>query len=317
MGELSKYVGEVGEGIGKTFFDIIGWKFSFENDSIVCMKKEKHARGKTKQRLTHGIDRAFSYISKVESQTIQNVFISCKNTFDKYPANPVTKFKEHIDDLIIGMECFKYSQIRKDLVSIHSGISNSNDVGLLFWISCHEDTYDNVIEKVKNCRIESDYQYGTLYIVDNSTINFHIKSIDHINKKFKDYVWSYYIPETSVSYGDNTITKRTKILPIEFINTPFLYFVLDSKINKQEQPKFLIITKDSFDETTLSLYVNAARQLTNELTNDFIFAFPDFNSLKDQSVVSKIKMMQPEDLPIEISVTNYNNQGVRELYDGK
>ncbi|HEI6800647.1 TPA: hypothetical protein SJ395_002271 [Yersinia enterocolitica] len=106
-------------------------------------------------------------------------------------------------------------------------------------------------------------------------------------------------------------------MPIEFINTPFLYFVLDSKINKQEQPKFLIITKDSFDETTLSLYVNAARQLTNELTNDFIFAFPDFNSLKDQSVVSKIKMMQPEDLPIEISVTNYNNQGVRELYDGK
>ncbi|NHB86197.1 hypothetical protein [Photorhabdus tasmaniensis] len=182
MGELSRYVGEVGENIANTFFDRIGWGASISDTTLPCLYKNKHSANKKSPRTTHGIDKLFSYVSNVEYHTIQNVYISCKNTLKAYPASPTTKFKGHINDLIIGLECFKRSIIKRDITSRFKGYSTQNDAGVLFWISCDENTYDNVIEKVSTCRIDTDFEFGNIYIIDNAIVNFHIKILDFIEK---------------------------------------------------------------------------------------------------------------------------------------
>lgn len=311
MGELSKYVGEIGEDIAKVFFQRIGWGASLENESLSCLKQQKHKEKNTEKRNTHGIDRLFSYISSVEYYTVQNVFISCKNTSNEYLKNPVSKFKEYMGELIWGLECFKRSVKKRDILAKFSGYSNSNDVGVLFWISIHENTYDNLIEKIKSARIESDFEYGNIYIIDNEIVNFHMKALDYIEEEFKNHEWSYYLTETAIAYGDKSITRKTKTLPVEYINSNYLSFVLEDKELVNAKPKFLIITKDNFNSEALGMYINAAREFTSEMTTDYHFSFPDYNKAQHQNEVNESLMNAPDNLIISVKVNTYNSQGVR------
>ena len=82
MGELSKTIGEIGENITGNFFDLIGCSNAIPNESLSCLKQTKHARKESKKgkRETHGIDYLYSYRSHLESNTVNNLVISVKNT---------------------------------------------------------------------------------------------------------------------------------------------------------------------------------------------------------------------------------------------
>lgn len=315
MGELSKYVGEVGENIAKTFFDRIGWGESISNQTLPCLYKAKHSTSKNSQRKTHGIDRLFSYVSNVEYQSIQNVYISCKNTLKPYPATPTTIFKEHMNDLIVGLECFKRSIIKRDITSRFNGYSTQYDAGVLFWISCDENTYDNVIEKVSSCRLDTDYEFGNIYIIDNSIVNFHIKILDFIEHKFTGYNWNYYLYETAMGYADKSLTRKTKILPVEYINSRFITFVLNNNSNIGEKPKLIIFTKDNFNKDNLEMYIHVAREFTSEMTTDYFIAFPDYNKIQHDSDVNHVMMSMPDDLEINLDIGTFTDLGVRGMYN--
>ncbi|MDN7223071.1 GapS4a family protein [Providencia stuartii] len=315
MGELSKYVGEVGESIAKTFFERIGWGASISNKTLPCLYKSKHSTSENKQRTTHGIDRLFSYVSNVEYHAIQNIYISCKNTLKSYPASPVSTFKEHMNDLIIGLECFKRSVIKSEITSRFKGYSTQYDAGVLFWISCDKNTYDNVIEKVSSCRLDTNYEFGNIYIIDNSIVNFHIKILDLIEKNFTGYSWHYYLYETAMGYADKSLTRKTKILPVEYINSRFITFVLINKLNAQEKPKFIIFTKDNFNKDNLEMYIHVAREFTSEMTTDYYIIFPDYDKIQHESDVSHVIMSMPEELEININVGTFTDSGVRGMYN--
>lgn len=315
MGELSKYFGQIGENIAKVFFEKIGWKDLIQNQTLPCIYKIKHELKKGKERNTHGIDNLFSYLSQTESATIQNVYISCKNTSKPYPSNPTLTFKNHMQDLIYGLECFKNSHLKHEITNHFSGFSNQKDSGVLFWISCNEMTYNNVIDKIKSCRIEFDYDFGNIYIIDNEIAMFHIKLVNYIESNFKNYNWSYYLPETGITYSDKSIIRRTKILPVEFINSKFIAFRLDNVNSNDNKPVLLIATKDNFNKINLEMYIHVAREYTSEITNKYYFLFPDFNKIEHEPDVKQVKMSIPEDLKISFEIDSYNYQGIRGLYN--
>ena len=119
MGEYSKVIGEIGENIVDNFLNLIGWNNIESNLTLPCQKPVKHAKDDSKQRNTHGIDVLFTYKTPLEQNTIQNIIISVKHTANSYPNNPKSKFKEHIQDLVQTLECFRYSELkteRKNLV---------------------------------------------------------------------------------------------------------------------------------------------------------------------------------------------------------
>ena len=60
MGEKSKTIGEIGENITGNFFDLIGWRNALPNESLKCLKPQKHARKDSKKRKTrHSWDGLF------------------------------------------------------------------------------------------------------------------------------------------------------------------------------------------------------------------------------------------------------------------
>ncbi|SLM61297.1 MULTISPECIES: GapS4a family protein [Dickeya] len=315
MGELSRYVGEVGENIAKVFFERIGWGASLSDTPLPCIHSDKHALKKGTPRTTHGVDRLFTYISNVEYQAIQNVYISCKNTLKPYPAAPVTTFKKHMNDLITGLECFRRSQLKRDVTSRFKGYSNQIDTGVLFWVSCAKDTYDNVVEKISSCRLDTDYEFGNVFIVDNDVVNFHMKVLNYIETKFTGQYWSYYLSETSMNYADKKLTRKTKILPVEYLNSRFIAFVVENPLLPDDKPKFIIVCKDGFSKNNLEMYIQASREYTSEMTNNYLFVFPDYNKIEHDTDVKQVRMSLPDQLDILFSVDTYNDHGVRGMHN--
>lgn len=315
MGELSKHIGEIGEEIAEVFFTKIGWKNLLSNETLPCIHQKKHSLQQNSPRQTHGIDKLFSYMSKTESGTIQNVYISCKNSKKAYLPNPTGTFKSHIKDLISGLECFKRSQLKHNIAKQFKGCPNQIDAGVLFWISCEKDTYDNVIDKIASCRIDFNFDFGNIYIIDNAVALFHIKILDYIESSFKDFKWSYYLPETAMGYSDKSLTRQSNMLPVEFINSKFIVFRLDNTKLSNDKPILLIVTKDNFTKSNLEMYIHAAREYTSEITNKYHFIFPDYSKIDHESDVQNVKMALPPDLDISVTVNSFNNLGIRGLYN--
>lgn len=316
MGELSKYIGEIGEDIAKNFFEKVGWKSVIQNETIQCIHPQKHKDG-TRKRTTHGVDILFSYISQTEPATLQHVYVSCKNTSNPYPQNPTNTFKTYLKDLIIGLECFKHSKLKYGIAESFNGFSNQIDTGVLFWISCDKETNDNVIDKIKFCRIDNSFDFGNIYVIDNEIALFHTKIIDYIEKTFKEHEWSYYLPETGIVYADKSITRNTKILPVEFINSRFITFRLDNTNSTNNKPILLIATKDDFTKDNLGMYIQVAREYTSEITTEYYFLFPNYNKIENSSEVNNVKMALPEKLQISFEVASFNSERIRGLYNGQ
>lgn len=293
MGELSKTIGEIGENITANFFELIGWNNTLPNESIGCLKPQKHVRKESKKgkRETHGIDYLYSYRSQLESNTVNNVVISVKNTNDPYPNNPVNKFKDHITDLAHTIECFNSSPLKLAQHKKFKHYKKSNDIGVIFWLSQNDETYHDVVAKLENCRIDSDLNFGAIYVVDNLRIEFIFQVVKHLKISFPDHEKLFYYPDTSMNYGDSEIIQYGKSLPVEYINSPVIPFLL--KQGKGEIDTFCIAVRDNFDEDEMPELIQAARRYTNGITCNYLFLYPNYvKSKHHKSVLNAINTFE-------------------------
>ncbi len=171
MGEWSKKIGEKGEAIVGELLNLIGWGNAQNNLTLKCIKGRNHGTSKN-PKTTHGIDHLISYPSQLISRTVDNVVISDKCTFDLYPSSINSKYKEHHNDLAMTLECFRRSETRRNSISNFSGIDNSRDVGVLFWISLRDSEDKDVISQIARVRNVDLYNYKTIYVVDNKRASF-------------------------------------------------------------------------------------------------------------------------------------------------
>jgi hypothetical protein len=293
MGERSKTIGEIGENITKNFFDLIGWSHTLSNKSLGCLKPQKHANKSSKKgkRETHGIDCLYSYRSPLENKTINNVVLSVKNTDAPYPNNPVSKFKEYIADLAQTIECFTGSQLKVEQLKKIKHCKKSNDIGVIFWLSQSDETYDDVAAKLVNCRVDSDLKFGSIYLVDNQRIKFIFQVVNHLKLSFPNCEILFYYPDTSMNYADSKIERHGKSLPVEYINSPIIPFLL-----KQGEGKidiFCIAVSDSFNSEEMPELIQVAKKYTNDLTCEFLFLFPNYvKSKHHDSIINAINSFE-------------------------
>jgi hypothetical protein len=142
-----------------------------------------------------------------------------------------------------------------------------------------------------------------------------MKILDYIESKFPGHQWFYYLSETSIGYADKSLTRKTKILPVEYINSKFIAFVLENKSLTEDKPRFFIFTKDNFSKDNLEMYINAAREFTSEMTNKYHMVFSDYNKINHESDVQNVLMGMPSNLDISVTIDTFNNFGVRGMYN--
>ncbi len=306
MGELSKKIGEIGENITNNFFSLIGWENALPNQTLVCLKAQKHARKESKKKLreSHGIDYLLNYRSALESNTVDNIVISVKNSNSEYPNNPVKKFKEHIKDLAHTIECFNRSPLKSEQLKKYHGYKKTNDTGVLFWLSHHNETYHDVISKLESCRLDKDLKFSSIYVVDNKRIEFIFKIVNHLKSKYQDREILLYYPETSLNYEDKQTLRAGSCLPVEYINSPVIPFVLRTK--NEELDIFCIATSDNFDSGELPQLIQAAKEYTNEMKCDYLFLYPNYIKAEHNESVINAKSLFENNLSNKIEVMSFN-----------
>jgi hypothetical protein len=286
MGEWSKKIGDAGETIVEDFFDIIGWSDAQHGLDIKCTKPNDHSSGKN-PRKTHGIDFLFSYPTPLIDNSLDNLIISSKFSSEKYPANPVSKFKDHFKDLATAVECFKRSPERQDLNSNFLGIEKVNDIGVLFWLSNHEESDDDVISKVSRSQIDNQLVFESIYLVDNFRISFLYDTMSFVKKEFQDSEVEYFYPDTGKNINPLSLRNSGKILPVQYINTSILPLRIE---NDQSGITLVLSVIDNFDKDYLKRLMGLAQRITSNFAANTLILFPNYNSLKHDNIVKSTKI---------------------------
>jgi hypothetical protein len=285
MGEWSRRIGEVGEDVVGEFLSLIGWGDSQRNLTLPCMKGQRHGKGE-KSRTTHGIDFFFSYESQLSARTLDHLVISVKYTLDPYPTSPNSKFKEHFLDLAKTMECFKGSEIRQSSNSQFSSVDNARDVGVLFWLTNNTSGTNDIIQRVARVHNVDDFNYNSIYIVDNKRISFIYDTIKYLSSSRPNSEIEFFYPNTGRNYMPLNRELSGKTLPVEFINSSVLPLKLSDKDNNKT---FVLAAMDDFQRDHLKRLMGISLEMTSSFAKDILILFPNFDQILHENQVNEAK----------------------------
>ncbi|MEL6722793.1 MAG: hypothetical protein AAFP10_06180 [Pseudomonadota bacterium] len=315
MGEKSKKIGEIGENIVENFFSLIGWKNTLKGQSIKCLKPKKHALLNSKSKSTHGIDFLFCYKSLLESKTIESIVISVKHSENSYENSPKKVFNKHVADLAYSLECYKNSELKSEQTKSFKSCSKSKDTGILFWLSSYEETYDNIIEKIHDTRLEKNLKFESFYVVDNNRMHFLYDALTWAKQSFNNRKIEFYYPETSLSYEDKSISRSGNILPIEFITSPILPLIIRG-VSSDDLDTFCLISMDRIDQDAVKCLIQVAREYTHEINCKYTLAFPNYVPSHHTDLVKKAKNGFDAKITEKLSVFSFRPD-YRSLNDGE
>lgn len=299
MGEKSKLIGEYGEKSVENFLKLIGWGKSHQNIEFQCSNE-------THKKRTHGLDFFFTYKSPLVDSVLKKINISVKFTDLPYPNSPSSTFKSHFDDLTKAIECFKLSQESKEIVSNIRNYSQSEEVGLLFWLTNNETSYNDLIPKLASVRFSEVYNYDSLYIVDNKRIDFIYKSLKYSLSRFKNCDITFFYPDTGKNIIPTTKRNFGKTLPVEYINTSILPLRIEETSTKKTT--LALYTIEPFNTKDLKRLISLSKELSKSWPSNVIILFPEYNELSNASEVRIAKSAFEEESNMDqISVESYND----------
>ena len=306
MGEKSKLIGEYGERSVENFLKLIGWGEPPKGNYFKC-SNEKHINKDTKkQKTTHGIDFFYAYKSPLVDSVLKKVNVSVKYSNEIYPNTPNSKFKEYFEDLVTAIECFKFTPELKEIINSIKGYSNSEDIGVLFWLTNNSDSYNDLIPKLSSINLTTEFNYHSLYVVDNKRIDFIYLSLKYAISRFNNSDINFFYPDTGKNIIPTTKKNFGKILPVEFLNTSILPLRIEDEFSKQTT--LALFTIDPFDGEDLKRLISLSQELSKSWPSKILICFPDYNELNHSREV-RIAKNNFEDAKFtnNISVESFND----------
>lgn len=272
MGEWSKSIGEHGEDIVFSFLKFIGWKAAIKGIDVNCIRPTAH-QVSSSERSTHGIDYVYTSQSPLEDGVLKHLCISSKFSTQAYPTSPANTFKSHFTDLAIAMECFKRSPQKKQLNTGYTGISAEVVSGVLFWINDKDDKDHDVVTEVAGCRGLDDFQYGTIYVVDNRRASFLYEAISYIRNTFGSANVKFLYPSTGKNVDPSQRIATGDVLPAEYLTSGIIPFF----IHEGDKKKLAVCCDDDFSTEGLRRLIGYLGSVALDFPQQVLIAFPDYN----------------------------------------
>jgi hypothetical protein len=286
MGEISKKRGEFGEMVVEQLLRIIGWDNPLTGREIECHKPLDHSIS-TKDRKDHGVDFVYQYACPLFSDTQQFVLVSSKYN-DSYPSSPGTKFKSHLRDIAYAVDCFRKSNLRSKLKEQNIR-SDSKIAGVIFWID-NGSSYNDVIDRLLDFRIEDDLEFDTVYLVDNHRADFLFDTIDFAQKKFPEpeHIIEFIHPNTGYNSTAKNRLTSSPVLPVQYINNSILPIKVTSAT--QDHGFLLLNCIDPFEEDYFRKLISLAQKLTENWVQKVFILFPEYNGNVHGEKVEDVKL---------------------------
>ncbi len=276
MGEKSKKSGEIGEEISKKLLELIGWRNSLQNVTIVCNNK-KHVNEAGNPRQTHGEDLIFIYHNPFHDDRTDIVHVSVKNSLVAPPgaATLKKKFKDHFTELQETIACAKYSNEVKDICDAHGTRSKNNHSGLLIWL--HDDASNlecDIKPQLSSVRLDEEALFP-VYLIDNSRAAFLIRIIDDISVRFSGKSSDFFYPQIGTNLYDKE-KRSAKILPLELIASDIVPFLVRSP----DSVELVIYADQAFSKGSYKKILSYALKFSAGLVQKIHIGMPDYNAVR-------------------------------------
>lgn len=309
MGEWSRKVGEKGEKIVEYFFnEILGYKTALDDETIECIKGEKHKTNKSKK-TTHGVDGLVSSVSPLEDNVLEIGVISVKYTSKKYPNSPKTEFKKHIRDLAYTLECFKYSKLLSNTKKQFQNIDRTDITGILVWTSNKSENNENIISKFSNSILDNDLLFDKIIVIDNDRLTFFVDTVLNIKEKFGEENVKFVYHNTNLNTNSLTSMSYGQFLPINYLYSN----IIPLRISNNGEIELLICSKDNFNIKHLHQLLHFAKSFDHlDSTNKVILSFPEYNELDNISDIKSALMNYDKyelnkNLFLKTHISNFKN----------
>jgi hypothetical protein len=286
MGEWSKKVGEVGEGIAADLLRMIGWGAAQHGVEMPCVRPDAHKTSDA-GRKTHGIDYLFAYPSPLVDGVGQNLLVSVKFSSQPYPGAPMRVFKEHFTDLAHTLECFKNSEARRDISRTVKGATRTQDIGVLLWINNDRQGNGDVIGMLQKAYLPDTLNYDAIYLVDNKRAQFIFDSVNFAMRIADGCDVAFFYADTGKNVYPLSKTNHGPLLPVEYINSSVLALRLADKLSPRRI--LALSTLEVFSEAALKRLLGLAQSLSQDWCSKVILAFPDYDSLNHSNAVQAAK----------------------------
>ncbi|WP_139925502.1 hypothetical protein [Hymenobacter sp. DG01] len=284
MGEKSKTLGELGENKVKYLMDLVGWSPNTKNLSIPCIASEEHKEN-IEPRRTHGIDALYRYECPLVENSLAFVVVSSKNQGD-YNAKP-TIAKKYFVELANTINCFKESEIRKDISKLYK--LNRKYIGIVFWLSEGDDEIDlinkfseeNLLPGVKNT-------FHAIVLIDNLKANFLFDSVNYVKDNYINTEFYYH----NTGYNSSPTNRITSghILPAEVINSGLLTF----KASEGDIDCLIVVSIERYSEEGFKRLISLCQNITDNWVEKVVILFGEYNNT-DSSSVDKVKLSVKDD----------------------
>lgn len=284
MGEWSKSVGEEGEKIVEYLFEnVLGYKTLRKKISITCDNGEKHKVAES-PKTTHGIDGLITVISPLEDKVLDVGVISVKFTAKEYPNAPKGDFKKHLMDLIRTLECYETSKLNSEVNKSFSNVTKTDITGILVWASNESALDSEIISKVSNLSISSDYHFNRILVLDNSRITFFVNLIENVKNRYGEKNVSFVYHNS----GLNSIGLQSKsygeFLPIQYLFAD----IIPLRIEVDKKVDFIIGVRDNFKYEDLLRILSFIKSFDHlDSSSNVMISFPDYNETKNSQEVEK------------------------------
>ncbi|AMR30581.1 hypothetical protein A0256_03645 [Mucilaginibacter sp. PAMC 26640] len=296
MGELSKKIGEFGEQVVDNFLQEIGWGQAQKGIQLKNLFKDNY------NKLTYGIDFLVSYECPLIDNSIKNIIISVKYHKEKYPDNLRTLAKTHLVEISEMMHSFDFSKEKSNANQMLDG-NIVEDIGLLIWL-CHKDSTTDLRDEIKNIRVDLPFDRTKIILLDNLQVDFILSAIFFIKNTFNTDTADFYYPNTGQNINPLTKANSGGLLPIEFISSPILPF----KTSVKNIITLSIVTSESFNKNNLRRIIGLVQELSTNLSNQILIAFPDYDDLEHSNDFNAVKAeFSNTDLTRKLFIANHNN----------
>lgn len=298
MGEKSKFIGETGEKTVENFLRLIGWSDTSKGIEFPCFD-DNHNKERT-----HGLDFFFKYLSPLVDGVLKKINISVKFTDNKYPNSPNTKFKEYFVDLAESMECFRYSENYKEIANnVSEPYQTSENIGVIFWLSNENKVDDEITSKVSTSQLPINYNFDSIYLVDNRKLEFIYSSISFAKNLDTSYVLNFFYQDTGKNINPTIKRNFGTVLPVEFINASILPIRLEN--TKDNSTKLVLTCIDKFSLDDLKRLISLAQELTKSWPGEVLIAFPHYNVTRNSKDVSIAKSSFESNFTKNIKVVSF------------
>ncbi len=287
-GEKSKRSGEHGESIvEKLFKELLGFPAYRSNLSIPCESQKEHSEIRVNSKSqSHGIDGLIHYNSPLKSEVLEIGYISVKHTQGKYPGSPRTKFKEYFIDLATGLECFQYSDEKKDIEKNTYDVKSTRVTGVLFWLSNSDEDNNSIIAELSKSQLESlSIKFDRLIVVDNSRLQFIHKTVSRV-AYLSLGKYSFVYPTTGLNLKANFNENFGGVFPLDF----FAYDIIPLRFSMNDRIYFLLSSRENIDEEHLAQIISLSKTFDKlEATSSIFLAFNNYNSFEHDDMIKKVK----------------------------